>query len=180
MNMLVSAAEIQTKVSELAEKIQANEPNDTLFVALLNGAAPFAVDLMRALASKPDVYPTLRYMHTSTYGEGFKAGEVAIVSDTIGKTALGGRTIMVLDDVLDTGKTYAAVREDLIARGAAQDCIKLAVLAQKDVPRQDDIRADYVAFDLPNQWLYGGGLNGIPGADNPEAGRWLSAIYTAD
>ncbi|HEX7368480.1 MAG TPA: hypothetical protein VF261_02390, partial [Candidatus Saccharimonadales bacterium] len=64
-------------------------------------------------------------------------------------------------------------------RGAGAANIKLAVLAQKDVPRPADIRADHCGFTLENKWLYGAGMDGIPGEPNREAGRWLPDICTS-
>lgn len=181
MPIIATREQVLAKVNQIAQNIYQNEPKDALFISLLNGAVPFTADLMRALQQIDDTsYPVVRYMHVSTYGEGFEARTPHIIHDTLTESDITAeRTIIILDDVLDTGKTFDYVRKHLIERGAAPAHIKFAVLAQKDVPRPESITADYVGFYFNNAWLYGGGLNGIPGEQNSEAARWLGDIYSA-
>lgn len=181
MPIIATREQVLAKVDELAREIYQNELKDAVFLSLLNGAVPFTADLMRAMQSLDETtYPIVRYMHVSTYGEGFEARTPHIMHDTLETSDITPeRRIIILDDVLDTGKTFAHVRQNLLERGANPENIKFAVLAQKDVPRPESIKADYVGFNFDNVWLYGGGLNGIPGEQNTEAARWLGDIYHA-
>ncbi len=144
-----------------------------LFVALLRGAAPFASMLMFAITRHaPDFQPELDYMMVSTYGTGRQAGEPHIVTDLAPDTSVSGRTVVIIDDVLDKGITAHFVTAHMESRGATN--VKLAVLARKDTRREYGIAADYCCFDLDDTWLVGMGM------DDAQAGkehhRWLNAI----
>lgn len=182
MGVVATQEQIGQVVDGMAEKIIAAEYSNPIYLALLNGAAPFAVDLMRAIQARStdENAPSLYYMLVSTYGSGQEARTPRIQSDTLGGLALGDHTIIVLDDVFDTGKTLSAVGDNLRERGAREDGVRYAVLAQKEVPRSTDIEVDHVGIYLGSEWLYGAGLNGMPGVANPEAGRWTTEIFIAD
>ncbi|MGB4759424.1 MAG: phosphoribosyltransferase family protein [Candidatus Saccharimonadales bacterium] len=186
MGVVATQEQIGQVVDGMAQKIIAAEYPNPVYLALLNGAVPFAVTLMCAIQarSSDEDAPTLYYMHVSTYGSGQEARTPRIQSDTLGALSLRDRTVIVLDDVHDTGTTLGAVQKYLLARdvkdGLTEDDIKFAVLAQKDVPRSNDIEADHVGIYLGSEWLYGAGLNGMPGVANPEAGRWTRQISIAD
>jgi hypoxanthine phosphoribosyltransferase len=84
-------------------------------------------------------------------------------------TSVSGRAVLVLDDILDEGKTLAAVREKLIAAGARE--VYLAVLADKDIGRAKPVSADFVGVRLPDRYAFGCGMD--------VSGLWrnLPAIY---
>lgn len=181
MAIVATEEQIKDRINEMASKILASNYKNLIFVALLNGAAPFTTELMWAMQRQdPDNYPAAYYIFASTYENGTTSKETRLNCDTLDKLSLGSHTIIVLDDVLDSGKTFAAVRTNLVGRGAHQDAVKLAVLTQKDVERPASASADYVGFYFGNDWLYGFGLDTIPGVNVPEAGRWLTDIHTAD
>lgn len=171
---LIGADDVDTHVRRIATKILQDYDELPLFVALLRGAAPFASKLMFEITRQaPEGHPELDYMMVSTYGDDRTAGEPRIVTDLAPSTEVNGRSVLVIDDVLDKGITANFVFEHLKNRGASD--VQLAVLAQKDVQRAHDISASYCAFDLGEKWLTGMGMDDAKAA--PEAYRWLEEIW---
>jgi hypoxanthine phosphoribosyltransferase len=102
---------------------------------------------------------------------GHKSTDPEIKLDVAG-SVVSNREVIVLDDCLDSGKSYAFIRNSLLEKGAIS--VKLAVLVEKDKPRADDLTADYFGFKLPDVWLVGMGMD--DGQKGPEFGRWLNYI----
>lgn len=171
---LASAEEIDQMIDGLARKIIADYPETSpLFVVLLRGAAPFASKLAFALARiEPKYHPDLDYMLVSTYGEDHHAKEPVIVADLAPDTQVAGRTVIVLDDVIDLGVTSDFVKEILVERGAQE--VKLAVFASKAVPSRQS-QADYCCMAVGDKWLVGFGLDDATVAH--EGYRWLDELY---
>jgi len=171
---LYTASEVDGQITRIASEIIRNCRDDNpLFVALLRGAAPFASKLMFEIAKQaPDMHPDLDYMMVSTYGNAQHAHEPRIVTDLAPDTDVRGRTVIVLDDVLDKGITAHFVREHLRNMGAGD--VKLAVLAQKQVERVHDITPDYCGFDATDEWLVGMGMDDADLAH--EGNRWIGEI----
>ncbi len=172
---LYTSAQVATRIQELAGAIIADHQGSSpLFVALLRGANPFASLLMFELARQaPDFQPELAYMMIKTYGDSQTAGKPKIITDLPPSVAVHGRTIIVVDDVLDRGITTEFVARTLQERGAHD--VQLAVLAQKDVDRVTNITPDYCGFDCGDKWLVGMGMDDA-GSGN-EHYRWLNEIW---
>lgn len=168
-------AEVSQKIRELAEMIIIDHARSSpLFIALLRGADPFASLLMLEIARQaPDFHPEIAYMMIKTYGDSQTAGEPQIITDLPPSTNVTGRTIIVIDDVLDRGITAEFVATTMRERGATQ--IQLAVLAQKDVDRVTDITPDYCGFDCGDKWLVGMGMDDASSGN--EHYRWLDEIW---
>ncbi len=170
----VSASDVNKNIRRIATEILRDFDQLPLFVALLRGAAPFASKLMFEITRQaPEGHPELDYMMVSTYGDDRTAGEPRIVTDLAPSTEVNGRSVLVIDDVLDKGITANFVFEHLKNRGASD--VQLAVLAQKDVQRAHDISASYCAFDLGEKWLTGMGMDDAQ--TGPEGYRWLEEIW---
>ncbi len=176
MTRIVFATEEQVtaRIDELADEIIRDFPDEKpLFVALLRGAAPFAAQLMFAIARKNlDFHPELDYMMVSTYGSERHAGEPHIVTDLSPKTTVDSRPIIILDDVLDKGITAHFVAEHMRTRGAKE--VRIAVLANKRTEKIHDIPADYVGFEVDDLWLVGMGMDDAD--SGKEHNRWLGSI----
>ncbi len=166
--------QVDNRIEELASDIIRDfSGQKPLFVALLRGAAPFASKLMFAIARQaPDFQPELDYMMVSTYGSGHTASEPRIVADLTPTTAVAGRSIIVLDDVLDKGVTAHFVAAHLMARGASE--IQLTVLANKRTEKAHDITPDYCGFIVDDLWLVGMGMDDA--GSGKEHNRWLGSI----
>lgn len=171
---LATETEVNTRIDELAADIIKDfSGKNPLFVALLRGAAPFASKLLFSIARQaPEFQPELDYMMVSTYGAGQHAGEPHIVTDLAPGTTASGRTVIILDDVLDKGITAHFVAAHMRARGAAD--IKLAVLADKKTEKVHDIPADYCGFTVDDLWLVGMGMDDA--GSGKEHSRWLGSI----
>lgn len=173
-NPLYTEDQVNEQIARIAsEVIRDHRDDNPLFVALLRGAAPFASKLMFEIARQsPDMHPDLDYMMVSTYGDTQRAHEPRIVTDLAPTTEVKGRTVIILDDVLDKGITAEFVRTHLMSMGA--QAVKLAVLAQKQVERVHDITPDYCGFDATDEWLVGMGMDDADLAH--EGNRWIGEI----
>lgn len=172
-NHLVNSDEITRTIQSIATQIVNEYPQSPLFVSLLRGAAPFTSLLMFEIARQnPDYHPELDYMMVRTYGNGKHAGDPKIITDINPSTLLEGRSVIIIDDVLDKGITADFVIKHLKDRGASE--VKLAVLCDKQVAREKSVEADYKGFSFGDNWLVGMGMDG---GDTTEAYRWLDEIW---
>lgn len=151
--VLLDEAAIIERINKLAAQITEDyRGQDLTVVAILNGSIIFSADLLRRipLPLKIDGLRVSSYAGTESTGQ-ITFGQTSV-------SELRGRHILLLDDILDTGLTLSAVKEHLIAAGEALS-VKTCVLLRKDVPRDHAIEADYVGFDIPNEFVVGYGLD---------------------
>lgn len=174
MKTLASKKQVDSAIANIAQNIIVDMGGkNPLFVALLRGAAPFASQLMFEIThQQPDFHPELDYMVVSAYGSERHARPPEIVTDLSPKTAIEGRNVIILDDVLDTGTTASFTRDHLLKRGASS--VNLAVLVQKDIARTGYVAAEYYGFTSGTEWLAGMGMDDHATAN--EAFRWLDEI----
>lgn len=174
MKILASSQEITTRITEIATAlIRDHADTKPLFVSLLRGAAPFTSLLLFEITRQaPDFHPELDYMMVRTYGDQKTASTPQIVTDLAPSTSIQGRTVIVLDDVLDKGITADFIFSHLHNLGAAST--HLAVLCQKDTVRERNITAAYAAFTVGDEWLIGMGMDDAE--TGVEAYRWLHEI----
>jgi hypoxanthine phosphoribosyltransferase len=152
---LFSAAAIAARLDAMAAEIAAAMPTEIVVVAVLKGSFMFAADLVRAL-NRVGVATTVDFMRVSSYGANTRSsGDVRIRFDF--EVALAGRAVLIVDDILDTGRTLAFVRELLSDRGAT--VVKTCCLLDKPSRRETPIAADFVGFDCPNLFVVGYGLD---------------------
>ncbi len=172
---VASAEEVNEQITRIAHELLHNMAGTTpLFVGLLRGAAPFSSKLMLEIARQsPDFHPEIDYMMVSTYGAKKYASEPHIVTDLAPSTSVPGRTVIIIDDVLDKGITADFVTKHMQARGAAN--IRLAVLCDKKTARERDIVAHYIGFTFEDNWLVGMGMDDASVAN--EGYRWLEEIW---
>ena len=170
---IASREQVNSAIHRIANEILKKHNTSPLFVALLRGAAPFASKLMLEITSKdPDYHPELDYMMVSTYGSEQQAHEPKIITDIAPGTIVRDRPVIVLDDVLDKGITANFVINHIQGLGAK--AIELAVLCDKQTTRDYNVSADYVGFEVPDNWLIGMGMDY---ADlRHEAFRWDDRI----
>lgn len=174
-SLLADERSVTAAIADMAAAIHADYPGGLpVFVALLRGAAPFSAALMSELVrQRQDSHPELDYMMVSTYGNGHHAGEPRIVTGLAPTTNVAGRSVLILDDILDKGITADFVTKHLEARGASD--IKLAVLCDKRTERQRDVTAGYAGFTFDDNWLVGMGMDDAEAA--LEGYRWLPEIW---
>lgn len=176
---LYSTEQVNTRIFELAEELNERYKDaNPLFVSFLKGASPFTAALMQDLTGiNPDFDPEVDYMIISTYKDGYEAGKPHIVTDLADPSTVKGRLVVMLDDVLDSGATFAFAENHLLGLGAAK--VESVVMVQK-VGNNEPLYgpATLHAFESKHgEWLIGKGMNNDPTKpDHPEAGRWLTNI----
>ena len=122
-----------------------------VLVALLKGSVPFAAELMKYI----DIDMEIEFMDVSSY-EGTKStGEIKIIKDL--DRSIKDCDVIIVEDIVDTGKTLKTVKELLYSKGAKD--VKVATLLDKKYGRVVDIEADYVGFDIPDEFVVGYGLD---------------------
>jgi hypoxanthine phosphoribosyltransferase len=146
---------IADRTRELAVEIARSEPTDLLVIAILKGSFMFAADLLRAL-HRVGLEPNVEFFHLSSYKDGtVSSGVVTILRDI--ESSVKGRDILLIDDILESGRTLAFAKDLLVARGArrVQVCALLLKPGKQAVP----IKADYVGFVCPDLFVVGYGMD---------------------
>lgn len=151
---LFSPDRIAERVEELAREIAARADGELLVVSVLKGSFVFAADLIRAL-HKVGLAPEVEFISLSSYGGGTEGGSVRILRDV--ESAVAGRQVLLVDDILESGRTLLFARDLMLERGAAR--AEIAVLLDKTMRRKTDIEADYIGFDCPDHFVVGYGMD---------------------
>jgi hypoxanthine phosphoribosyltransferase len=155
VRVLIDEEKIAERVKSLAHEIKAANPADLLVVAVLKGSFMFAADLLRALHNI-GVEPQAEFVHISSYGTGTtSSGRLNILKDI--DSPVEGRDVLLIDDILESGRTLAFAKDLLVARGAKT--VKLCVLLEKPGHRAVQIDADYIGFDCPDLFVVGYGMD---------------------
>jgi hypoxanthine phosphoribosyltransferase len=146
---------IAQRCEELAAEIVAKDPKDLLVVAVLKGSFMFAADLIRAL-HRAGMSPQVEFIHLSSYRDGTRSsGQVEILRDV--ESAVQDRDVLLIDDILESGRTLVFAKDLLAARGARQ--VLTAVLLEKPGKRAVHIDADLVGFTCPDRFVVGYGMD---------------------
>jgi hypoxanthine phosphoribosyltransferase len=154
IGVLFAAEAIAQRNRELAVEIAAREFNGLLVVSVLKGSFVFAADLIRAMHGV-GLAPEIEFIMISSYGKGTTSGEVRVLRDI--DVAVEGRDVLLIDDILESGKTLKFARELLLGRGAKS--VAIAVLLEKRGRRQTELEADFVGFDCPDRFVVGYGMD---------------------
>ncbi len=152
--VLFHASTIQSRIDELALDItKSYEGKDLTVVAVLNGALIFMADLLRRipLPLKLDCISVSSY-HGGTESSGH------VVFDRISKPDITGRHVLIVDDILDSGRTLHAICEKLRTE-TQPESISICVLLRKKKERAEFVEANYVGFDIENEFVIGYGLD---------------------
>ena len=165
LKLLISEAQIKEKVKEIAEKINKDfKDEEILAVGILKGSFIFFSDLVRHL--KPNT--KIDFMQVASYHTNMESsGEVIFIKDLA--QDIEGKNVLIVDDIIDTGRTLKALTEALLQRNPKT--LKTCVLLDKKERREVDFNADYVGFEIPDKFVVGYGL------DWAEEGRTLKEIY---
>ena len=155
IRVLYDEERIATRVLELAREVSASEPHDLLVVPVLKGSFIFAADLLRAF-HRVGLLTEVDFMILASYGAGtISSGQVRVLRDI--ETDVKGRDMLLVEDILETGRTLAAARDLLRARGARR--VMTAVLLDKKVPRAAEVEADFAGFTCPDVFVVGYGMD---------------------
>ena len=149
---VASAEEVEAALARLARDITGRLSNAyPLALVVMGGAVIFAGQLLPRLRFPID----FDYVHVTRYGAATQGSQIEWrVAPTDG---VRGRAVLVLDDILDGGHTLFAVREELMARGAAS--VQCAVLVEKELQKPKPIRAEFVGLTIPDRFVFGCGMD---------------------
>ena len=155
ISVLFSAEAIAARLAVLAREIAAAMAPDIVLVAILKGSFVFSADLIRAL-HHAGMRPEVDFLTLSSYGAGtHSSGTVRIARDV--DDAVAGRQVLLVDDILESGRTLAFARDLLLGRGAA--AVKVGVFLDKPGKRAVPCEADFRAFLCPDRFVVGYGLD---------------------
>lgn len=160
----ISSEKIQTRVAELGKQIDADYADKKpLFIAILNGSFVFASDLFRHITIDAEI----SFIKLASYKGTSSTGNVVTAIGL--EESLSQRHIILLEDIIDTGKTLSSFIPELLSRQPAS--LRIASFLTKPEALKYDIKADYVGFEVPNKFVVGYGL------DYDGLGRNLPELY---
>ena len=151
--VIVTQEELQSKVAELAARVDADyKDRDLLLVGVLKGAIMAMADLTRAMQRHIE----MDWMAVSSYGSGTKSsGVVRILKDL--DRDITGRNILIVEDIVDSGLTLSWLRANLMSRGAAS--VEILAILRKPEAAKVEVPCKYVGFDIPTDFVVGYGLD---------------------
>jgi len=153
-HIMISEESLQASVQELAQRIEDDyaEIDDLLLICVLKGGYMFLADLSRAIGRPHE----LDFMGISSYGAGTKSsGAVQIIMDL--KSPIQDRHVLIVEDIIDSGRTLQYMRRNLLARGPAS--VRICSLLSKSSRREVDVPIDYAGFEIPDEFVVGYGLD---------------------
>jgi hypoxanthine phosphoribosyltransferase len=155
LTKLFGEDEINERVKQLAQEISGTVPDDVVVVGLLKGCFVFLADLVRAL-NRADASPEVEFMRLSSYGlEKASSGQVHLIGDV--PTDISGRDVLLVDDIVDTGRSVAYARALLEQRDVAN--LWTCALVDKPSRREVDVTLDFVGFTINDVFIAGYGID---------------------
>ena len=152
-SVLISEEEIQQTVRSLGEQINRDyEGKEVLLVVILKGSLVFAADLMRCLT----VPVKLDFMQASSYGDSTESSGLINIKKDLENNA-GGKHILIVEDIIDSGNTLAKLKQLLLNRNPAS--VKICTLLSKPSRREMDVEVEYIGKDIPDEFVVGYGLD---------------------
>lgn len=155
VRVLYTAAQIENRITFLSAEIARTIAPDTLVISLLRGSFIFTADLIRALHTQ-GIRPRVDFMSLSSYGAGTESSGTITVDRDL-KVDVAGQDVLIVDDILETGRTLDFACSRARERGAS--VIRTAVLLDKPGKRAIHIQADFVGFTIPDHFVVGYGLD---------------------
>ncbi|MEW6358150.1 MAG: hypoxanthine phosphoribosyltransferase [Planctomycetota bacterium] len=149
---IISADDIRRRVRELAEEIDRDYKGSPLTViGVFNGSFIFLSDLVRHLKTQC----VIDFVAAASYGDGTTSGELKLIKRPT--VEIEGRRVLIVDDILDTGRTLALIRDVLRAQKPRD--LRICVFLSKQCKRRVEVHADYIGFDVPDRFVVGYGLD---------------------
>jgi hypoxanthine phosphoribosyltransferase len=152
--VLITEEALQKRIKEMGREISHDyQGENPMLICILRGGVMFLTDLMRALS----IPHTIDFMAVSSYGAGAResAGDVRITLDLT--TSILGRNVLLVEDIIDSGKTIASVIALLKTR--EPKTLRVCTLLDKVERREVDIPVHYRGFEIPNKFVFGYGLD---------------------
>ena len=152
-NTLISQEEIETKVIELAKKIEMDYKNqEVLIVGVLKGAFVFVSDLVRNI----NLDLSLDFIAVSSYGMSTESSGVVKINKDI-EMDLSGKNVIIVEDIIDTGLTLKYIKDYLSGKNAKS--VRICALLDKPSRRKCDVDVDYVGFEIEDLFIVGYGID---------------------
>ncbi len=152
--VLFSQEQLSVALDKIAAEIDAEIGEEIpVFLTVMNGGMIFASELTKRL-KKPI---TMDYIHASRYGDAHYGSSHITWFRQPKESLVNGKTVYILDDILDEGHTIAEIKRFLMNAGA-KDC-KVAVMVNKEIGKDKPIYADHVGVNAPNHFLFGFGMD---------------------
>ncbi len=168
---LFTELQIRHRTAQLAGQIAEDyRGKDIVAVIVLKGAFMFAADLLRRLYDM-GLNPDVDFIRAASYGDSSKSSSRIEISLDV-SSELKDRSVLIMDDIIDTGRTLAHLHEHLAAKGA--DVIRSCVLLDKPSRREVEFQPDYTGFEIPDVFVVGYGM------DYAERYRYLPFITTVE
>jgi hypoxanthine phosphoribosyltransferase len=151
--ILLGEREIRAGIEEVATEIAAEYAgSEPTLVAVLNGSVVFVADLIRRLP----IPLRLAFAWARSYRDGTTGGKLELLG-LPDESELSGRRVLLVDDILDTGRTLTAIRGELRSRGARD--VRVCVFLDKPARREVELEADHVCFEIEDEFVVGFGLD---------------------
>jgi hypoxanthine phosphoribosyltransferase len=164
---LITPEEVQQRVQELgAELNKRYADSNPLFIGILNGAFVFAADLVRTFEGDCEI----SFVKLASYSGTRSAGDVRQLLGL--DKSVEGRHVVIVEDILDTGRTLHFLANDLLAQNPAS--ISIAAFLRKPSAAQFPVKADFIGFDIEDRFVVGYGL------DYDGLGRNLPGVYVLE
>ncbi|KRM69315.1 hypoxanthine phosphoribosyltransferase [Apilactobacillus ozensis] len=153
LKTLYSEEDIKQACQKLGQQISEDYKGKTpIVIGVLKGAIFFMTDIVREM----DIYTKLDFIDVSSYNGGTESsGSVKLIKDI--DVDVNGKDVIFMEDIIDTGRTLKYLKELLADRGA--NSIKVCTLMDKPEGRVVEVKADYVGFEVPNEFVVGYGLD---------------------
>lgn len=156
MDVLISRDRIQARVIALGQEIAAQLPgDDVVLVGPLKGCVVFCADLARALHDA-GVAVEMDFLELSSYGAGTESSGVITMKKDL-SDSIAGRDVLLVDDIIDTGRTLHWAREHLLAKEPAS--LRIAAFLDKPSRRTHEVPVDHVGFEVPDLFVLGYGAD---------------------
>jgi hypoxanthine phosphoribosyltransferase len=155
IDVLFSESILKDRIEELAHEIAATHPERLLVIPVLKGSFIFSADLIRAM-HRAGLSPEVDFMILASYREGTRSsGKVDVLRDI--ETDVRGRDVLLVDDILESGRTLAFAKDLIAARGAKS--AKSCVLLEKPGHLAANITSDHLGFLCPDKFVVGYGMD---------------------
>lgn len=155
IRVLFDAETIARRNAELAREVVSAGYIDLLVISILKGSFVFAADLIRAL-HEAGLSPEVEFLSVSSYRAGTaSSGEITVLRDI--ESDVAGRDVLIIDDILESGRTIEFAKKTMVGRGARR--VGVVVLLEKPGKRAQPIEADHVGFICPDFFVVGYGMD---------------------
>lgn len=151
--VLFTKEQLAERVKELAKKISEDyRDKECVMISVLKGSFIFYADLVREI----DFHTTINFLRVSSYGNGSKSSAEVTFKYPM-DVDVSGKHVLVIEDIIDSGNTYVFLKKYFSEKGALS--VSMCALLDKPERREVDISAEYVGFEIPNEFVVGYGLD---------------------